>query len=124
MKLHLHPVWERTLPEKGKAELTAALLTLPPSHEFGAFPFLIKRKKNGGVVATVFLQNGTVYPVAFEQIEVQVYDKKKKIAQHRFEESLVVPPYSAMPWSFVFPPVSTEEGEIRDQLTVIVDLLK
>ncbi|QTD41795.1 SLAP domain-containing protein [Sporosarcina sp. Te-1] len=124
MKLHLHPVWEQTLPEKGKAELTAAFLTLPPSHSFGAFPFLIKRKKNGGVVATVFLQNGTVYPVAFEQIQVLIYDEKKRMAQHIFEESLVVPASSAMPWSFVFPPASTEEGEIRDQLTVVVDLLK
>ncbi|MCG3088968.1 SLAP domain-containing protein [Sporosarcina cyprini] len=124
MKLHFHPVWEQTLPSKSKSELTAAFTALSPSHSFGASPFLVKRKRNGGIVATVFLQNVTAYPVTLEKVQVQLYDQKKRIAQNIFDESLVIPPNSTMPWSFVFPPESTEEGDITEQMTVSIDLLK
>lgn len=124
MKLHFHPVWEQSLPSKGKAELTAAFTALPASHSFIASPYLVKRKRNGGIVATVFLQNGTAYPVTLEQVQVQLYQQKKRLAQHKFEESLVIPPNSTMPWSFVFPPKSTEDGVISELITVGIDLLK
>ena len=124
MKLHFHPVWEQTLPSKGKAELTAAFTAIPPSHSFNASPYLIKRKRNGGIVATVFLQNGTAYPISLDHVQVQLEQQKMRLAQHNFDESLVIPPNSTMPWSFVFPPESTEEGDISELITISIDLLK
>ncbi|PIC64530.1 hypothetical protein CSV79_06110 [Sporosarcina sp. P13] len=114
MQLVFEKTWEATLSKQQKLAFIQQYATKEPlNDEFTVSPILIKRKRNGGVVATVFLQNNRSTELAIRDTDVYVVNEFGDIiAQETFSLSLDIPPYAATPWSFVFLPgqvVSDEE---------------
>lgn len=101
-----HPVWEQTLtnPEKEKYEHALAHYN-SDEQSTSISPVVINKKKNGGLVATVFICNGSNTKLVIQETTVEVLnDENNRIANAVFIPKLTIPPYAAMPWSFVFSP--------------------
>ncbi|AXH99957.1 SLAP domain-containing protein [Sporosarcina sp. PTS2304] len=106
MQLVFEKTWDATLSEQQKLAFIQQYATKEPIiDEFTASPILIKRKRHGGIVATVFLQNNRSTHLAIRDTNVYVVNELGEvIAQETFSLSLDIPPYAATPWSFVFLP--------------------
>ncbi|GIN71941.1 hypothetical protein J14TS2_24160 [Bacillus sp. J14TS2] len=102
--IHFHPVWDQQLTEKEKESYIQEAQTLViPEESFTVSPIMTKYKRNGGLVATVFLHNGFPYPLHLHKLSVRITNQHKEtIAQGDFSSSLEINPMSSQPWSFVF----------------------
>lgn len=118
-----HPVWEQTLRahEKEKYE---QFLHQHQSYDLAisTCPIVVKRKKNGGIVATVFICNGLEDMLSLQETTVKVLRANNKtIASGRFTLNFTIPPNTAMPWSFVFQPSEVINSvEDNDNYTVVL----
>lgn len=105
-KIAYHPMWEQTLtaPEREKYEqLLDHYTTGEPS--ISTSTVIVKQKKNGGIVATIFICNGLDTELHLQETIVKVIGSEKSIyANAHFTVNLTIPPHKAMPWSFVFKP--------------------
>ncbi|GKV65053.1 MULTISPECIES: SLAP domain-containing protein [unclassified Sporosarcina] len=90
---------------------------------FTASPILLKKKRNGGLVATVFLQNNSSVPLSLRVITAHLINELgETMAHERFSLSLEIPPYTATPWSFVFSPEHMKSAaEPADTWSVLVN---
>lgn len=116
-------VWDRTLTSLQKDKLRKLSQTLPTvNNRLSVSPVVVKRKKNGGIVATVFLQNGYAHPYNVDDTTVQIVSEKGVvIAVNNFKPSLTIPAKSTMPWSFIFPAeVVINPDGIQQDLSVIL----
>ena len=103
-KIAYHPVWDQTLTvlEKEKYEqllnrYSAGGPTISTS------TVVIKQKKNGGIVATLFICNGFNQELYLQETIVKIVSPTNAIiANAHFTPNLSIPPHSAMPWSFIF----------------------
>lgn len=104
MQLHFQDVWERTLSNRQKEELTQLVQSLPAAKtEFDLLPILLKYKKNGGLVATVFLRNNSDQSVSINTLHPYIQNTSGElVAEQSFDLQLTIPAASALPWSFVF----------------------
>lgn len=111
ISLKYHPVWDLLLSSKEKESYSNALLTMGfQQEEFYVSPIRMKRKKNNGLVATVFLVNNTEQPIDITDMNIEVINSNKKVlAAQDFTENLTIFSKSALPWSFVFNPASILE---------------
>src|SRR5690606_34336039 len=65
--------------------------------------FIGKYKKNGGFVATVFINNGFSIPLSLENVYIEIFDSmNEKISAGEFHIHLQINAFSSLPWSFVF----------------------
>ncbi|MFS0576271.1 SLAP domain-containing protein [Sporosarcina sp. 179-K 3D1 HS] len=120
--LHFQDVWDRTLSNSQKEEMAQLLHALPASgNEFDLSPIRIKYKKNGGLVATVFLRNNSHQDILLQSLQVQLLDRSKDVvADHLFDVQLNIPASSALPWSFVFPADCVMRHKVpSEEMTVI-----
>ncbi|MDV6379322.1 SLAP domain-containing protein [Sporosarcina sp. GW1-11] len=122
MQLVFEKTWDATLSEQQKlAFIQKYAMKEPTNDEFTASSILIKRKRDGGVVATVFLQNNRSTKLAIRDTNVSVVNEFGDIvANEMFSLSMDIPPYTATPWSFVFLPgqvvydgVPTDEWKVE-----------
>lgn len=107
MKLTMayHPVWEQTLTNAEKDKYECLLNNYKgQTQSVLLHPITIKRKKNNGLVATVFICNGINLDTEIKTITVKVMSANKTIAKEQFSLQLTIPSLQAMPWSFVFQP--------------------
>lgn len=113
-KLSFHPVWEHKLTNEQKNEFMEILNSLPPSeNDLEAVPVRGKYKKNGGVVATVLLRNGSHEPLDIKCVKVEITDHENEvIATESFAPDLRLDADSAMPWSFVFAKESVQKRSV------------
>lgn len=114
--LYLHSVWKETLTKDEREKLTTFFHTLPEVQEtLEVTPYLIKHKKNGGIVATAFIQNSFNEPLYLDEVIVQILNENQKaVADYTFTPKLSIPAKSAMPWSFVFPKGTIlKKGEVE-----------
>lgn len=111
--IHFHPVWEQQLTEKEKELYIQKAQSIDlPEESFTATPIKTKYKKNGGLVATVFLHNGFSYPLRLQKQAVRITDHHNEtVAQGIFSSSLEIDPMSSQPWSFVFSQQMTEQAD-------------
>lgn len=102
--IHFHPVWDQQLSEKEKETYIQKAQPLSiPEQAFTVSPIMTKYKRNGGLVATVFLHNGFPYPLRLHKLFVRIINQHNEaIAQGDFSSSLEISPMSSQPWSFVF----------------------
>lgn len=99
-----HPVWEQTLTELEK-ETYEKFLHQHKSQTsmISTCPVVVKQKKNGGIVATVFICNGLEQVLTLQETVVEVLQSDNEtIAREHFTLNFSIPPKSAMLWSFVF----------------------
>ncbi|WP_153731728.1 SLAP domain-containing protein [Sporosarcina obsidiansis] len=123
MQIIFEKTWEDTLSDQQKQAFIQQFKTKEPINDvFAASPILLKRKRNGGLVATVFLQNNSSTKLSIREITPCVLnDQQDIVAKANFSVSLDIDPYTATPWSFVFSPehiLSTEEPTISWQVSV------
>lgn len=123
MHIMFEETWEATLSDQQKQAFIYQYETKRSVHEeFTATPILLKRKRNGGVVATVFLQNNRDELLSIREATVCVVNERgETAAEETFSLSLDIPSFTATPWSFVFLPScvdSTEEP--TDEWKVII----
>ncbi|PIC98413.1 MULTISPECIES: SLAP domain-containing protein [unclassified Sporosarcina] len=106
MQIVFEATWEATLSDKQKQAFILQYETKKSVHEeFTATPILLKRKRNGGLVATVFLQNNRNELLSIrEAIVCVVNEHSDVVAEETFSLSLDIPPFAATPWSFIFLP--------------------
>jgi len=105
-KIVYHPVWEQTLtvPEKEKYEKLLSNYS-SESTSVSTCTVVVKQKKNGGMVATVFICNGTNSELTLNKAYVEISNKENTgIANAEFTTNLIIPTEAAMLWSFVFKP--------------------
>ncbi|MHA6260776.1 SLAP domain-containing protein [Sporosarcina sp. CAU 1771] len=106
LQIAYQSVWEQTLTiqEKLKYESLLNKCTLKQEASFTC-PIAIKGKKNKGIVATTFICNNSETVLHLTNTKAELLDEHKNlIAEENFELLLEIPPFSAMPWSFVFNP--------------------
>ena len=122
-KISYHPVWEQTLttPEKEKYEYALAHYS-SDKQSTSICPVLINKKKNGGLVATIFICNGSNAKLEIQKTTVEVLNEEEnRIANAMFTPRLTIPPYTAMPWSFVFSPLQlTNTQTPLDNCSVLI----
>lgn len=126
-RLHFQEVWDRTLSLNQKKELDNAFHLLPKAtQDFELTPFRMTSKKNGGLVATLFLRNETEEALTLRLLAVQLVTGSETIAaEFSFQLPLVIPAHSAVPWSFVFPPESVFLSEACTQeMTAVIRKLE
>lgn len=104
MQVLFEKTWNDTLSDQQKqAFIQQYNIDQPINGGLSASPILIKQKRNGGVVATVFLQNNSDEAVSIETLTVELHDERgRTAARETFSLSLNILPYTATPWSFVF----------------------
>ncbi|EGQ26177.1 MULTISPECIES: SLAP domain-containing protein [Sporosarcina] len=110
MQVVFEETWEDTLSDQQKQAFIHQYKTKKPVHKgFTASPILMKRKRDGGFVATVFLQNNRSSLLSIREVTATVLNEQEEvIAQDKFVLTLDVPPYTATPWSFVFSPENVQ----------------
>ncbi len=113
MQIVFEKTWEATLSDQQKEAFIYQYETKRSvNEEFIATPILVKRKRNGGIVATVFLQNNRAELLSIRETTVCVINECGEIvAQETFSLSLDIPAFAATPWSFVFLPTCVESAE-------------
>lgn len=106
MQIVFEKTWDATLSDQQKQAFIHQYRTKRSVHdEFKATPILMKRKRNGGLVATVFLQNNRAELLSLREVTVSVVDEQDQlVATENFTLSLDIPAFAATPWSFVFMP--------------------
>ena len=106
MQIVFEKTWEATLSDQQKEAFVHQYETKRSvREEFTATPILVKRKRNGGIVATVFLQNNRAELLSIRETTACVVNEHGEIvAQGNFSLDLDIPAFSATPWSFVFLP--------------------
>lgn len=103
--IQFHPVWASKLTPKQKSELLHAAEQLPhSSSQYSAVLFRGKYKKNGGLVATVFLRNEMSQSLDIQKIKVEILEEHTVIAKGIFSPNIRINSASVYPWSFVFSP--------------------
>lgn len=104
MQVVFEKTWNDTLSEQQKqAFIQQYNIHQPINGGLSASPILFKQKRNGGLVATVFLQNNSDTAASVEAITVELLDENgDTAARETFSLSLDIPPFTATPWSFVF----------------------
>jgi len=105
-KVAYHPMWEQTLtiPERKRYEQLLSHYTTG-SASISTHPVIVKQKKNGGIVATIFICNGLDTELHLQETIVKIIGPDQSIyASEHFTVNLTIPPRKAMPWSFVFKP--------------------
>lgn len=120
--LIFHPVWQEKLSNDEKANYQKYAEELSDS-DTPLLPIRINEKKNGGLVATVFIQNGKETNWLLTSAIVTVYDEMGQIcAVEQFPVKLDIPPKSMMLWSFVFAPTSRlNKNTPSDKWTVYLE---
>ena len=113
MQIVFEKTWEATLSDQQKQAFIHQYETKRLVHEeFTATPILLKRKRNGGLVATVFLQNNRDELLSIREATVCVVNERGEIAaEEEFSLSLDIPAFAATPWSFVFLPTYVDSME-------------
>lgn len=97
-----HSVWEEKLHIKERANYLRQAERLTDTTNT-VLPIRINEKKNGGLVATVFIQNKELVEWSLEQIVIALHDEAGNLcAQQSFTLDLHIPGQSMMLWSFVF----------------------
>lgn len=123
MQIVFEKTWEATLSDQQKEAFVQQYETKRSVHEeFTVTPILVKRKRNGGLVATVFLQNNRAELLSIRETTACVVNEHGEIvAQGNFSLVVDIPAFAATPWSFVFLPtyVSTME-EPTDKWKVFI----
>lgn len=106
MQVIFEKTWEDTLSDKQKqAFIQQYSMKDMVNGGFTASPILLKKKRNGGLVATVFLQNNSSVLLSLNEISAHIEnDSGETVAEEYFALSLEIPPYAATPWSLVFSP--------------------
>lgn len=104
MQVLFEKTWNETLSEQQKqAFIQQYNIDQQINGGLSASPILIKQKRSGGLVATVFLQNNSDEAVSVETTTVELHDENgDTAASETFALSLKIPPFTATPWSFVF----------------------
>ncbi|ARF16886.1 SLAP domain-containing protein [Sporosarcina ureae] len=123
MQIVFDATWEATLSDQQKQAFIHQYETKRcKQEEFTATPILLKHKRNGGLVATVFLQNNRDEVLSFREATVCVVNEQGvTVAEETFSLTLDIPPYSATPWSFVFLPTHVDFiEEPTDEWKVII----
>ncbi|WP_438317987.1 SLAP domain-containing protein [Sporosarcina sp. FA9] len=103
-KIAYHPVWEQTLtvPEKEKYEKLLSNYS-SESTSISTSTVVVKQKKNGGMVATVFICNGMNTELKLIKANVKIKNEENTSqANAEFTTNMIIPANAAMPWSFVF----------------------
>lgn len=121
MQIVFEKTWNITLSEQQKQTFIQQFSKITQTKaEFTAHPIRIKRKRNGGIVATVFLQNHHQTAWLLRQASIHLVNEfGDRVASTTLTLSLDIPPRSAMPWSFIFPPEHiTSDEEPRQQWTL------
>lgn len=99
-----HPVWEQTLTALEKENYEKYLhqhKSLEPM--ISTCPVIVKQKRNGGIVATVFICNGLQDTLSLQETTVKVLQANNEtIASEHFILNFTIPPNTAILWSFVF----------------------
>ena len=113
MQIVFEETWEATLSDQQKQAFIRQYETKRSVHEeFTATPILLKRKRNGGLAATVFLQNNRDELLSIREATVCVINDQGEIAaEEAFSLTLDIPAYAATPWSFVFLPTYVDSME-------------
>ncbi|WP_301109708.1 SLAP domain-containing protein [Sporosarcina sp.] len=106
MQVIFEKTWEDTLSDKQKqAFIQKYGMKDMVNGGFTASPILMKKKRNGGLVATVFLQNNSSVLLSLNEIFAHIEnDSGETVAEEHFTLSLEIPPFAATPWSLVFSP--------------------
>ncbi|MBP1913800.1 SLAP domain-containing protein [Lederbergia galactosidilyticus] len=123
--VHFHPVWDQQLTKNEKIQyIQKADSICLPKGSFSVTPLLTKYKRNGGLVATVFLHNGFPHPLQLQRQIVKVTDDRNEtIAQGIFSSLLKIDPMSSQPWSFVFSKQMMEREE-ADLTTIFISVVE
>ncbi|PIC81938.1 SLAP domain-containing protein [Sporosarcina sp. P1] len=113
MQIMFEETWEATLSDQQKQAFIYQYETKRSVHdEFTATPILLKRKRNGGLVATVFLQNNRDELLSIREATVYVVNERgETAAEETFSLFLDIPSFTATPWSFVFLPTCVDSTE-------------
>ncbi|ARJ38438.1 hypothetical protein SporoP8_05925 [Sporosarcina ureae] len=113
MQIMFEETWDATLSDQQKQAFIYQYETKRSVHdEFTATPILLKRKRNGGLVATVFLQNNRDELLSIREATVYVVNERgETAAEETFSLSLDIPSFTATPWSFVFLPTCVDSTE-------------
>lgn len=113
MQIVFEETWEATLSDQQKQAFINQYETKRSvNEEFTATPILVKRKRNGGIVATVFLQNNRAELLAIRETTACIVNERgETVAQETFPLSLDIPAFAATPWSFVFLPTYVDSIE-------------
>lgn len=103
-RLHLEPVWEKTLSEDQKVQFDKLVQTLSLiENEWTSTEVTARKKRDGGFVATILLNNGYDKTLDVEKIVVEILDAGgERIVEGQFEPGLQVNAHSSQPWSFLF----------------------
>ncbi|PIC57376.1 hypothetical protein CSV80_08835 [Sporosarcina sp. P12(2017)] len=113
MQIVFEATWEATLSDQQKQAFIHQYETKRSvQEEFTATSILLKHKRDGGLVATVFLQNNRDEVLSIREATVCVVNGRGgTAAEETFSLSLDIPPFSATPWSFVFLPAYVDSIE-------------
>ncbi|ARD47717.1 hypothetical protein SporoP37_05900 [Sporosarcina sp. P37] len=113
MQIVFEKTWEATLSDQQKqAFIHQFELKKSVGAEVTITPILLKRKRNGGLVATVFLQNNRPDVLSLRETAVHVLNEREELAaEENFSLNLDIPAFTATPWSFVFLPAYVETTE-------------
>ncbi|MFD1927993.1 SLAP domain-containing protein [Sporosarcina siberiensis] len=105
-RIAYHPVWEQTLTVAEKKKYEQILSKYSSDNTSTSIcTVVVKQKKNGGMVATVLICNGSETELKLTTTRVKVNNKENTShASAEFTIDVIIPAYSAMPWSFVFKP--------------------
>lgn len=105
-RIAYHPVWEQTLTVAEKKKYEQILSKYSSDNTSTTIcTVVVKQKKNGGMVATVLICNGSKRELKLNTTLVKINNEDNTShANAEFTIDLIIPAYSAMPWSFVFKP--------------------
>ena len=125
-KIAYHPVWEQTLTAREKEKYEQFLnryRTGGPA--ISTSIVVIKQKKRGGLVATLFICNGFNTELYLQETNVKIVSATNGIiANAQFTPNLLIPPHTAMPWSFIFPKENVKCNVIsEEEWTVKISLV-
>lgn len=115
--LAYHSVWKRALSASQKEYYEQLIDTYTLKEQtISIFPILVKQKKKGGIVATAFICNGFDKTLHIDQAFVNILKATNEvIASHLFSPNIHIPPYAAMPWSFVFSPEDVQCDDVPEK---------
>lgn len=103
-KIAYHPVWEQTLTVSEKEKYEQILNNYSSDNtSISICTVVVKQKKNGGMVATVFICNGMNTELKLVKANVKFKNEDNTSqANAEFTTNMIIPANTAMPWSFVF----------------------
>ncbi len=103
-KLYFEPAWERTISEQHRTQITNIFKQIKIEKVVHGTATYLWHAYNhqGNLLVTVLLHNSSDKAIHFKHKLVRCLSGEEEIAVQTFSIPSEMPPYTSMPWTFIF----------------------